>query len=89
MREKSSKQMMLNGGREMPDYVVKSMNRLNEPRVILEFLARSLAERDKTEFANADGYQSFDKHNCRQLHPSGRQIPSTTVPGPKETASCS
>ena len=52
MREKSSKQMMLNGGREMPDYVVKSMNRLNEPRVILEFLALfaiqigNLAERD-------------------------------------------
>ena len=95
MREKSNKQMMLNGGREMPDYVVKGMNRLNEPRVILEFLAPfaiqigSLAERDKTEFANADGYQSFDKHNCRQLHPSGRQIPSTTVLGPKETASCS
>ena len=53
MREKNNKQMMLNGGREMPDYVVKGMNRLNEPRVILELLAPfaiqigSLAERDK------------------------------------------
>ena len=53
MREKNNKQMMLNGGREMPDCVVKGMNRLNEPRVISELLAPSaiqigsLAERDK------------------------------------------
>eukprot|EP00930_Biecheleria_cincta_P037597 TRINITY_DN25823_c0_g1_i1.p1 TRINITY_DN25823_c0_g1~~TRINITY_DN25823_c0_g1_i1.p1 ORF type:complete len:2603 (-),score=588.26 TRINITY_DN25823_c0_g1_i1:172-7914(-) len=69
VREKANKQMMLNGGMDISDYVTKVMKRLNDPtmdpKVNLEFLEHfagsfgSLSEACKSKFADADGIEEL------------------------------